>query len=69
MLVLTRKPGEEVVIGNGIRVRVVSISGKRVRLAFEAPLDMSIHRAEIIDWVHTDSVADSRENAELAVCQ
>jgi carbon storage regulator len=53
MLVLTRKPGEEIVIGQDIRVRVLGVSGNRVRLAFEAPLDLSIHRAEI-HWAEGD---------------
>jgi carbon storage regulator CsrA len=37
MLVLGRKPGEKVVIGNGSTVPVVEVRGDRVRLAFEAP--------------------------------
>ena len=37
MLVLSRKPGEKVVIGGGITVTVVSVKGNKVRLAFTAP--------------------------------
>jgi carbon storage regulator len=47
MLVLTRKKGETVVIANGIRIRVVSISGKHVRLAIEAPREIPVDREEI----------------------
>jgi carbon storage regulator len=47
MLVLTRKPGEKVVIGNGISVTVVEVQGNRVRLAFEAPAEVRIFRAEL----------------------
>ena len=47
MLVLSRKVGEEIVIANQVRVRVASIQGKRVRLAFSAPDDVPIFRAEI----------------------
>ena len=49
MLVLTRKPGESVVIGNDIRVTVVNIRGNKVRLAFDAPDDVTIHREEIYE--------------------
>jgi carbon storage regulator len=47
MLVLSRKPGEEIVIGNNIRVRVVTIRGSRVRLAITAPVETPILRREL----------------------
>jgi carbon storage regulator len=47
MLVLSRKIGEEVVIGNGIRVKVVEIRGGRVRLGIVAPDDIVVDRHEI----------------------
>jgi carbon storage regulator len=48
MLVLTRKRGEKVVIGNGITVTVVSVLGNKVRLAFDAPAQVRILRAELL---------------------
>ena len=47
MLVITRRPGEKVVIGNGITVTVVSVLGNKVRLAFDAPDQVRILRAEL----------------------
>ena len=47
MLVLSRKPGEKVVIGNGITLIVVEVRGDRVRLAFDAPNQVRILRAEL----------------------
>ncbi len=47
MLVLTRKAGESVVLGNSIRVTVIELSSGTVRLGFEAPSDVSIYREEI----------------------
>ena len=47
MLVLSRRKGEAVVIAEGIRVSVVSISHSRVRLAIEAPMDIAVDREEI----------------------
>lgn len=44
MLVLSRKPGEKVIIGNGITLTVVEFNGNRVRLAFDAPDDVRILR-------------------------
>jgi carbon storage regulator len=47
MLVLTRKIGETVVVGNTIRITVLELSHGVVRLGFEAPPDVSIYREEI----------------------
>ena len=47
MLALSRKPGEKVVIGNGITLTVVEVRGDRVRLAFDAPDQVRILRAEL----------------------
>jgi carbon storage regulator len=46
MLVLTRKAGEEIVIGENIRLRVVVIRGSQVRLGITAPGAVSIQREE-----------------------
>jgi carbon storage regulator CsrA len=47
MLVLTRKPGEKVLIGDGIGVTVAEVKGNKVRLGFDAPDDVRILRAEL----------------------
>ena len=50
MLALSRKPGEKVVIGDGITLTVVEVGGGRVRLAFDAPDQVRILRAELACW-------------------
>jgi carbon storage regulator len=47
MLVLSRKRGETIVIGDRIRVTVEGITGGRVRLSISAPADVSVDREEI----------------------
>ncbi|MCL6478378.1 MAG: carbon storage regulator CsrA [Peptococcaceae bacterium] len=47
MLVLARKKGQSVIIGNDVRVCVVEVSGETVRLGIEAPAGMEIFRSEI----------------------
>jgi carbon storage regulator len=47
MLVLSRKPGESIVIGNDITVTVVGVEGGRVKLGFNAPKEVPIHRTEV----------------------
>lgn len=47
MLVLTRRPGEEIVIDGRIRLTVVSVKGDRIRIGFEAPPSVVVDRQEI----------------------
>ena len=47
MLVLTRKVGEEIVIADNIRVKVVAVQGDRVRLGIEAPRSVTVDRLEV----------------------
>jgi len=47
MLILTRKLGESICIGEAIRVCVLEIRGRQVRLGIEAPRDVAVHREEI----------------------
>lgn len=49
MLVLSRKLGEKIVIGENIVVTVVKIDRNQIRLGIEAPLDVPIHRSEILE--------------------
>ena len=65
MLILSRKPGEKVVIGDNIIVTVVEVNGNRVRLAFDAPDDVRILRGELACWL--DVPTNSDETGELAL--
>lgn len=48
MLVLARKSGESVQIGDGMTVKVLSISGNQVKLGFAAPAEVIIRRQELL---------------------
>ncbi len=48
MLVLSRKVGEEIVIGSNIRVRVLAVQGNQIRLGFVAPREVAIQRQELL---------------------
>ncbi len=47
MLILTRKEGESIVIGETIKIHIIEIRGRQVRLGIEAPEDTYIYREEI----------------------
>ena len=67
MLILQRRIGESLVIGEDIRVSVVSIEGGRVRLAISAPPEVSILRSELLDakLANQDSAAEEAAPTEL----
>jgi len=47
MLILTRRQGETVVIGDDITVTVLSVKGNQVRMGFTAPKNIEVHRKEV----------------------
>lgn len=47
MLILTRRINEEVMIGDDIKIRILSVKGNQVRIGIAAPEDVSVHREEI----------------------
>jgi carbon storage regulator len=64
MLVLTRKPGESVVIGDGVTVTVVAVEHGRVRLGFNAPKEVPIQRTEVQQRI--EGWLPALQNAECA---
>ena len=62
MLVLTRKPGQSIMIGDGVEVQVLSVAGEKVRLGITAPRDIPIFRNEVYDRL--ESEAQSRGGDE-----
>ena len=54
MLVLSRKIGEKVIIGNGVEVVVLKASGNTVRLGFVAPHEVSIQREEVYQRIRQE---------------
>ncbi len=59
MLVLTRKLGEGIRIGEDIRVIVVDIKENQVRIGIEAPTDMSVHREEVYLRIQEENIRAS----------
>lgn len=63
MLVLSRKIGESIEIGGGIRVTVTEVRGGRVRLSIQAPPDVRVFRKEILDAI-ANSATTSGQNQD-----
>ena len=47
MLVLSRRPGESIVIGNQVVVTIVEVRGDQIRIGIDAPRDIQVHREEV----------------------
>jgi carbon storage regulator CsrA len=65
MLVLTRKQGEVIQIGDFITITVLRMKGKSVRLGIKAPKDFNVIRGELAFEVAEESVQQSEESATL----
>jgi carbon storage regulator len=52
MLILTRRLGESVKVGDEVTVTVLGVKGSQVRLGFAAPKDVAVHRQEIYERMH-----------------
>ena len=64
MLILTRRVGETLMIGDDITVTVLGVKGNQVRVGVNAPRDVAVHREEIYQRIQSsDQEADSRARA------
>ena len=54
MLILTRRIGETVVIGDDVKITVLGVKGNQVRLGVDAPKDVSVHREEIYQRIQSE---------------
>ena len=52
MLILTRRVGESLMIGDNVDITVLGIRGNQVRIGINAPKDVSVHREEIYDRIN-----------------
>ena len=56
MLILTRRVGETLVIGDNVRVTVLGVRGHQVRIGVDAPKDISVHREEIYQRIKDEGI-------------
>lgn len=61
MLILTRKSGETIRIGDNVDVTVLSIRGSQVRIGIEAPIEITVHREEIYNRIKKEQIALATE--------
>ncbi|MGI5876317.1 MAG: carbon storage regulator CsrA [Dethiobacteria bacterium] len=66
MLVLTRKKGQSIVIGENIRISIEEVSGESVRIGIEAPKNVPVYRLEIFEAIKKENIRAAREAGVIA---
>ena len=64
MLIITRRPGERIMLGDDIVIHVMEIVGNTVRVGIEAPKSLPVYREEIWAAVKEENQASARAEAE-----
>ncbi len=57
MLILTRKSGETITIGENIQIRILGVKGGQVRIGIDAPREISVNREEVHTRIQTEGAA------------
>ena len=58
MLILTRKVGESILIGDDVTITVLGVKGNQIRIGIAAPKDMAVHREEIYEKIRLEKEKD-----------
>ena len=66
MLILTRRAGETVMIGNDVTITVLGVKGNQVRIGINAPKDVAVHREEIYERIKSEQGAKGAETDPAA---
>ena len=67
MLILTRRIGEILTIGDEVTVTVLSVKGTQVRLGVNAPREIAVHRQEVYDRIHREQAGEAPKESPTVV--
>jgi|TARA_B110000908_G_C10136989_1_gene394920 carbon storage regulator len=58
MLILTRRVGESLIIGDDIVINIIGVKGNQIRIGVNAPKEISVHREEIYNRIQAEKADD-----------
>ena len=61
MLVLTRRTGEGIMIGEEIEIKILDVSGEKVRVGIDAPREINVYRTEVFERIESEFAAERAE--------
>jgi len=64
MLILTRRVGEALMVGDKTKIVVLGVKGSQIRLGINAPKDVMVHREEIYDKIQSDDSPEGIKSVE-----
>ena len=65
MLIITRRPGEKVMLGDDVVIEVIEVSGSSVRIGIDAPKSVPVYREELWRAVKAENEAAAKSDVEL----
>jgi carbon storage regulator len=69
MLILTRRVGETLIVGDEVTITVLGVKGNQVRIGVNAPKDVSVHREEIYQRIQREKAAQEGSSLDERVDQ
>ena len=66
MLILTRKLGESIAIGDTIKITFLDINGRQLRIGIDAPKNIAVHRGEIYEIIHEQNLRAAASDIKLS---
>ncbi len=64
MLILTRKVGESIMIGDSVEVKILGLRAGQVKIGIEAPRDLKVHREEIYERIRAEEASQRQASNE-----